>query len=647
MVVVAVQEPCEGCGSFVVGRPGLPVRPLPGERPVVPLDLPVGLRPIGLRELVDRGAERLVERSPAVAGPVVGQHPVDLLNAVCSEELSLSSPETRCRERLLIRQFLGIGQPGVVIDRGVQEGISRPLAPLRGSVPIAAPAVSVPAAAVGDPSDLLHVDVHHVAGDRVFVPVRDLPQILAGDVQVPQPGDAAAQQNPVNRGRGQDDPELGQLGDQHHRAEFHAPAEPLHQVLDLWVRLLRRPTRTRRPVVQAVIAVLHPAGVPFRERLPGHPGLRGDMTDRAASIDSLTQPPTAFRGQRGVTVSHEGLLGDQVWCLVASHLTRRPSLTPSTETPACHQRPWVQQLGLSYFELDDDVGRNPSTCGTCEPAAAGLHLFDADPQVFPGPGHRLVGVRPGRVVSPGRADVAALAVTAVGDLPVPAYGFPVWPGYAFGGAYRAACCRVSLDSAALALTSAAADAASSRTVAVESVAVALTSSRACWAGSCRFPAISLAVSVRSSTSGWAVSFTACAACCSARLAGSIEDTRSPAPKAISPAAIGEPCALRATAVGASDTVSPMLPATRCPVSAASEALPSTASLTEAAAQRTRPTCRLAMLPGFTLSPRALTFSLSSVRVRSISRRICSGSLLIKRSLSIRVCRADVRGGVAR
>jgi len=135
-------------------------------------------------------------------------------------------------------------------------------------------------------------------GDRVFVPVRDLPQVLAGDVQVPQPGDAAAQQNPVNRGRGQDDPELGQLGDQHHRAEFHAPAEPLHQVLDLWVRLLRRPTRTRRPVVQAVIAVLHPAGVPFRERLPGHPGLRGDMTDRAASIDPLTQPPTAFRGQR-------------------------------------------------------------------------------------------------------------------------------------------------------------------------------------------------------------------------------------------------------------------------------------------------------------------------------------------------------------
>src|SRR6478609_8164782 len=285
-------------------------------------------------------------------------------------------------------------------------------------------------------------------------------------------------------------------------------------------------------------------------------------------------------------------------------------------------------LGLSYFELDDDVGRNPSTCGTCEPAAAGLHLFDADPQVFPGPGHRLVGVRPGRVVSPGRADVAALAVTAVGDLPVPAYGFPVWPGYAFGGAYRAACCRVSLDSAALALTSAAADAASSRTVAVESVAVALTSSRACWAGSCRFPAISLAVSVRSSTMGWAVSFTACAACCSARLAGSIEDNRRPAPKAIRPAAIGEPWALRATAVGASDTVSPMLSATRCPVSAASEAEPSTASLTEVAAPRTRPTCRLAMLPGFTLSPRAFTFSLSSLRVRSISRRICSGSLLI-------------------
>ena len=69
------------------------------------------------------------------------------------------------------------------------------------------------------------------------------------------------------------------------------------------------------------------------------------------------------------------------------------------------------------------------------------------------------------------------------------------------------------------------------------------------AGSCRLPATFFAVSVRSSTSGCAVSLTACAACCSGRLAGNSDDTRSPAPKAISPAATGEPCALRATPDG--------------------------------------------------------------------------------------------------
>src|SRR6478609_1953045 len=195
------------------------------------------------------------------------------------------------------------------------------------------------------------------------------------------------------------------------------------------------------------------------------------------------------------------------------------------------------------------------------------------------------------------------------------------------GVYGAVCCRVSLDSAVLSLTSAAADAASARTVSVASVAVALTSSRACWAGSCRLPAISFAVSVRSSTMGCAVSFTFSAACCSTRLAGSIEDTRRPAPKAISPAAMGEPCALRATALGASDTASPTVPASCWVLSAASEALPRTASFTEVAAPRTRLTCRFAMLPGLTLSPRALTLSLSSLRIRS-------GSLLIKWSLIV-------------
>ena len=70
MVVIPVEEPSKFCGAFVVGRPSLPVGPFPGERAVVSLDLPVRLWSVGFGELVGRRAECLVERSPAVAGPV-------------------------------------------------------------------------------------------------------------------------------------------------------------------------------------------------------------------------------------------------------------------------------------------------------------------------------------------------------------------------------------------------------------------------------------------------------------------------------------------------------------------------------------------------------------------------------------------------
>ena len=48
--------------------------------------------------------------------------------------------------------------------------------------------------------------------------------------------------------------------------------------------------------------------MPLRQGLLGNAGFGGDVADRPAGIEPLTQAPTALRGQRGVTVGHEGLL---------------------------------------------------------------------------------------------------------------------------------------------------------------------------------------------------------------------------------------------------------------------------------------------------------------------------------------------------
>lgn len=47
-----------------------------------------------------------------------------------------------------------------------------------------------PTAVVGDATDLVHIDVDQTPGCGPFVPADRFPQLLAGDVRVPQAGDA-------------------------------------------------------------------------------------------------------------------------------------------------------------------------------------------------------------------------------------------------------------------------------------------------------------------------------------------------------------------------------------------------------------------------------------------------------------------------
>ncbi len=185
-----------------------------------------------------------------------------------------------------------------------------------------------------------------------------------------------------------------------------------------------------------------------------------------------------------------------------------------------------------------------------------------------------------------------------------------------------------------------------------SFAASRTASAPSFAGSLRSCTTSCAVDFTSSTSGAAFSLTPTAARCSARLDGRREATTSPTPKATRPTARGCPASARAPPAGGAHGVGDrgrraarrvgdrrgrLAPAVgdavrRVPgrvdrvVGAAHDAV-----LTLVTPDRTRSTWRRATLPGLTFSPRASTSRLSSVRVRSMSARISSGSLVLMSS----------------
>ena len=141
------------------------VGPLRGEGAVEAFDLPVGLGPVGAGEFVLDLAEGVVEEPGPVAGPVVGHHPQHG-HAVGGIEGVGALPEPGGGFFLLVGQDLRVDDSGVVVDCGVQEGMTDPGAP----VSLAGLAAEgAPTTAVGDAAEFLHVHVHEIAGILSFV----------------------------------------------------------------------------------------------------------------------------------------------------------------------------------------------------------------------------------------------------------------------------------------------------------------------------------------------------------------------------------------------------------------------------------------------------------------------------------------------
>jgi hypothetical protein len=166
----------------------------------------------------------------------------------------------------------------------------------------AAFAVDSPSAAVGDHTDLLDVQVHHVAWPARVDAAR---LAVVAAVRVEHAAVVQAQ--------------VGQLsGDGAHR-DHHAFVAQLESdatggVLAVAAQLLDPddgrgrgdsglPSRGTRAVGQTDLAVAAVAVDPLRGALTGDTPLGGDMSDRTV-LAALNETAAPFDGQRGITVKH-------------------------------------------------------------------------------------------------------------------------------------------------------------------------------------------------------------------------------------------------------------------------------------------------------------------------------------------------------
>src|SRR5699024_748029 len=102
------------------------VGPFVEQGAVESFDFAVGLGPVGACALVGgaAGGECLAEDTGAVAGSVIGEYTVDMLDSHAREEGRCPGPESGGGVLFLVGLYLGVGQPRVVIDGVVAVAIA-------------------------------------------------------------------------------------------------------------------------------------------------------------------------------------------------------------------------------------------------------------------------------------------------------------------------------------------------------------------------------------------------------------------------------------------------------------------------------------------------------------------------------------------
>lgn len=178
MIVVVDIPDAQRLPALQVRGPFAGIAEFLGQDPVVALDLPVVERCVGADPLVTGCVQDRREDPGLIAGRVVGGDTVNIIDAVGSEGPCLVH-EIDCGNSFLVIESFCIGQPRVAIDRRMQEQATSPGAALlgtgRGFGLLRTGAVDAPAAAVGYPLGLLHIDVNHMnrpaSHDTAWCPV--------------------------------------------------------------------------------------------------------------------------------------------------------------------------------------------------------------------------------------------------------------------------------------------------------------------------------------------------------------------------------------------------------------------------------------------------------------------------------------------
>ncbi len=286
-------------------------------------DLAVGLRtpgpgPAGADAQVAAG----VAPGVLAVGPgVVGQDPFDA--DAQGREVGGGPHEEGCAGRGgLVGKVFGVGNAAVVVECGVEVGVSGAVA----SVLVRAaccPAEDFVAAAVGNPAQLLDVDVDQFAGSGAFVAADG----LAGRTVQGGQGRLAVSLEDAVSGRGRDVAPDGQP--ERAYAVFAPEAE------DFRLDFGRCPSGL---VVGPAGAVTHSGDAELP--VAGGPSGGGGVADletlrcpaqRPSVLDDTAgQAKTPGLGQRGVTVDHEGLLGS----VQMSQSTPNPEALTSFKNPA-------------------------------------------------------------------------------------------------------------------------------------------------------------------------------------------------------------------------------------------------------------------------------------------------------------------------
>jgi hypothetical protein len=213
--------------------------------------------------------------------------------------------ELRAGRAALVGQYLDVGQAGVVVDRDVAV-----VPAVAAAADGLAAAVHAPAAAVGDPTELLDVHVQQIARTGVLVALiasAAAAQHLTGDaVDVGQVRHAAPAQHRADGAGGQ-----AQQHSQLSRADMLGPAGRHDALLDLDRGTGRAGPRAAAAVAQTRLALSLEPSEPLVDAASAHPELLGDLTDLVTGPDALDEQQPGVRAQTGISVRHEGPPGDQ------------------------------------------------------------------------------------------------------------------------------------------------------------------------------------------------------------------------------------------------------------------------------------------------------------------------------------------------